>query len=163
MTPKNTSKYPLKIPAKILPSPLSVYVRSPPLGCWCTSWVTDVKWIVRGQGRRLRSNVCVSVMQISRRHDILTFIRTHRKSHTKELWGLLGPQEFVLCPCYNRKTIRAISIGIYMQSVLKKLTILSLRVPKRPQEILLRLIIDSFSSGFEQHPEYTANPGGTIP
>ena len=51
---------------------------------------------------------------------ILTFIRTYRKSHIKELWGLLGPQDLVLCPYNNRKTIRAFSIGIYMQSVLKK-------------------------------------------
>ena len=44
--------------------------------------------------------------------NLLTFIRTHRKSHTKELWGLLGPQDLVLYPCNNRKTIRAISIII---------------------------------------------------
>ncbi len=31
----------------------------------------------------------------------LTFIRTHRKSHTKELWGLLGPQDLDLYPCSN--------------------------------------------------------------
>ncbi len=43
--------------------------------------------------------------------SILTFIRTHRKSHTKELWGLLGPQDLVLYPCNNKKTTRAISIA----------------------------------------------------
>ncbi len=30
---------------------------------------------------------------------LLTFIRTHRKSHTKELWGLLGPRDLVLYSC----------------------------------------------------------------
>ncbi len=40
----------------------------------------------------------------------LTFIQTHRKSHTKELWGLLGPQDLVLYPCTDRKSIRAISV-----------------------------------------------------
>ncbi len=37
---------------------------------------------------------------------VLTFIRTQRNSHTKELWGLLGPQDFVLCPCNNKKRYR---------------------------------------------------------
>ncbi len=75
----------------------------------------------------------------------LTLMRTHRKSHTKELWGLLGPQDLVLYPCNNRKTIRAIpkilaSTCRAFWKNLKNLKIFwPLWGPKRPQKFLLRL------------------------
>ena len=77
------------------------------------------------------STTCTSP-QLSPFLGSLTFIRTHRKSHTKELWGLLGPQVLVLYPCKRFE---------------KKMTISSLWGPKRPQEFLLRLIEVFFKIG----------------